>query len=193
MWCDDRALVYEKCAGLAAALRVVDFAGGKLGVKFDDREGFRPGFKFADWELRGVPLRIEVGPRDIAEGAAVLASRLSGEKSRLSVDFATFNVNHGSITSELEELQAALYQRSATEVQERVFEVGSYDEFRQVIAGGRGFVLAPWDGSAETEASVKEQTGATTRVLDPKLPAHDVKCLFSGQPARHWAYFASSY
>jgi prolyl-tRNA synthetase len=190
---DDRALVLEKCAGLAAALRKVRYDGEPLGVKVDDREGFRPGYKFAHWELRGVPLRIEVGPRDIAGGTCVVADRLSGEKQEMAVDYATFAFNGESVSKKLVDLQAALYSRCRDETMGRVYEVDSYEEFKVAISEGRGFVLAPWDGSAETEARVKEETSATTRVLHGDKPGDNVKCLFTGEPAKYRAYFAASY
>jgi prolyl-tRNA synthetase len=190
---DDRALVLEKCHGVAAALRRLEYDGVKLGVKVDDRAGLRPGFKFADWELKGVPLRIELGPRDIAEGGAVLADRLRGDKSKLAVDFETYSLDGESVLRSLEEMQAALYARSRNEVEHRIFEVASYEEFRDVITGGRGFAVAAWDGTAETEARVKQETSATTRCLLPQPPGDNVKCLFSGAPAKRLAYFAASY
>jgi len=190
---EDRGTVLEKCQAVASALRRVEYAGVKLGVKVDDREGLRPGFKFAYWELRGVPLRIEIGPRDIAEGVCVVADRLSGAKRKLNVDYATSALDSESVRLSLEELQAALYARSQAEVMGRIYEVGSLDEFKQVIAEGRGFALAPWDGTVQTEMMVKELTSATTRCLLPTPPGDNVKCLFSGAPAKHMAYFAASY
>lgn len=190
---EDRSLVLEKCHGVASMLRTCRFAGQPLGIKVDDRTGLRPGFKFAHWELRGVPLRIEIGPRDLADGFCVVVNRLTGIKTKLAVDYATFAMDIESVTRSLEELQAELYARSRTEVDGRVFEVDSYEQFKQVIAEGRGFALAPWDGSAETEARVKAETSATTRCLLPTAPGDNVKCLFSGAPARRLAYFAASY
>jgi prolyl-tRNA synthetase len=190
---DERAMVLEKAHGLANALRQEFYAGQRLNVKVDDREGLRPGFKFADWELRGVPLRIELGPRDIAEGVAILADRLSGEKVKAAVDYETFVWQGQSVVHSLEALQEALYARSRADVEGRIFEVNSYEEFKQIVSTGRGFVIAPWDGEAATEERVKAETGATTRVLLAQKPAEDVKCLFSGAPARHLAYFATSY
>jgi prolyl-tRNA synthetase len=190
---DERANVLEKAHGLASRLREQTFDGQQVAVKVDDREGLRPGFKFADWELRGVPLRIELGPRDIAEGAAIVADRLSGEKRKVAVDFETFVWQGQSVVQSLEELQDALYARSKGDCVGRIFRVSSYEEFRDVVGTGKGFALAPWDGVAATEERVKGETGATTRVLLAGKPAEDVKCLFSGAPARHLAYFATSY
>ncbi len=191
---DDRALVVEKAHQLAAALRTgVRWRNEGIDVRVDDREGIRPGFKFAHWELRGVPLRIELGPRDIESGNCVLADRLSGEKVNLAVDFATMSLDTQSVADALEKLQADLYARSRQNSESRVFKVQSYEEFKQVVGQGRGFVLAPWDEEAPTEARVKEETGATTRVMHPDLPGDDVKCLFSGAKARRFAYFATSY
>jgi prolyl-tRNA synthetase len=190
---EERTAVLEKAHGLAAKLREEYYAGQRVSVKVDDREGLRPGFNFADWELRGVPLRIELGPRDIAGGTAIIADRLSGEKETVQVDFETFVWQGQSIIQRLEGLQEALYARSRNDVEGRIFEVSSYEEFKQIVSTGKGFALAPWDGEAATEERVKNETGATTRVLLAKTPAEDVKCLFSGAPARHLAYFATSY
>jgi len=190
---EDRSAVLQKCQGLAARLRELSYNGEPVAVRVDDREGFRPGFKFAHWELRGVPLRIEVGPRDIEGGACVVVNRLSGEKEQLAVDYATFALDGESVIARLAGLQQDLYERSRAEVLSRIFEVESYDEFKQVIAAGRGFALAAWDGTAETEERVKEETSATTRVLLAEPPENNVKCLFSDGPAKYRAYFAASY
>jgi prolyl-tRNA synthetase len=190
---EDRSAVLQKCQGLAARLRELSYNGEPVAVKVDDREGFRPGFKFAHWELRGVPLRIEVGPRDIEGGACVVVNRLSGEKEQLAVDYATFALDGESVIARLAGIQQDLYERSRAEVLSRIFEVESYDEFKQVIAAGRGFALAAWDGTAATEERVKEETSATTRVLLAEPPENNVKCLFSDGPAKYRAYFAASY
>jgi prolyl-tRNA synthetase len=190
---DERPDVLEKCQRLATALRQFHFAGGPLGVKVDDREGLRPGFKYAHWELRGIPLRMEVGPRDIAEGSVVVADRLTGDKRKLAVDFATYGFDSESVLQSLMHLQEALYRRSREDFESRIFQPASYDEFKPIMSEGRGYALAPWDGRADTEARVKEETGATTRVLLPQKPASNVKCLFSGNDAEYLAYFATSY
>jgi prolyl-tRNA synthetase len=190
---EDRGVVVEKAMGLAEVVSGCSYNGKPVSVHVDDRQGFRPGYKFAHWELRGIPLRIEVGPRDIAEGSAVLANRLTGDKRKLSVDWETYSLDLESVSSSLEEIQAGLYTRSRKEIEGRIYEVGSYGEFKEVIAEGRGFVLAPWDGSAETEARVKEETSATTRVLATQMPGNHVKCLFSEGEAKCLAYFAASY
>jgi prolyl-tRNA synthetase len=190
---EDRSLILEKCNALAAVLRKVQYSGEGVRVKVDEREGLRPGFKFADWELRGVPLRLEVGPRDIAEGTAILVNRLSGEKKAIQVDYATPALDGESISSSLSELQAAVRARAEREMTSRVFEVGTYDGFREIIAEGRGFAVVPYDGTAATEAKVKEETSATVRVLLSRIADGSVKCLFTGQPAAWLACFATSY
>ena len=190
---EDRSLILEKCNALAAVLRKVQYSGEGVRVKVDEREGLRPGFKFADWELRGVPLRLEVGPRDLAEGTAILVNRLSGEKKPIQVDYATPALDGESISSSLSELQAAVRARAEREMTSRVFEVGTYDGFREIIAEGRGFAVVPYDGTAATEAKVKEETSATVRVLLSRIADGSVKCLFTGQPAAWLACFATSY
>lgn len=190
---DDRPLVLEKAEGLAQALRGLSYDGQPLSVKVDSREGLRPGFKFADWELRGVPLRIELGPRDISGGSLILAERLSGEKRTLGCDFATMALDGESVTGALGGLQEALRQRSRQAVEGRLYKVDSYAELKEVVGGGKGFAIAAWDGTAESEAKVKEDTGATTRVMLPEKPESGVKCVVSGGPAQRLAYFATSY
>jgi prolyl-tRNA synthetase len=190
---DDRHAVLEKCNGLSQALSTLRYNGEPISVKVDDRLGFRPGFKFADWEMRGVPIRLEVGPRDINDSCAVLVERLSGEKQKISIDYETYAFDRESVTSRLHETQHALYERSRAEVMGRIFEPATYDEFKQIIAEGKGFAVAPWDGSIETEERVKEETSATTRVLLSDKPDYNVKCLFSGGKAKYLAYFAASY
>jgi len=158
-----------------------------------DKRDIPGGQRNWEWIKKGVPLRIELGPRDIAAGTAIVADRLTGEKESAAVDFETNTWQGQSIVQRLEGLQEALYARSRSDVEGRIFEVSSYDEFKEIMSSGKGFVLAPWDGEAATEERVKNETGATTRVLLAKTPAEDVKCLFSGAPARHLAYFATSY
>ena len=190
---DNTDEVVAACQKLAAGLRRESYNGEAISVKVDDRDGFRPGYKFAHWELRGVPFRMEVGPRDIEENVAILVDRISGEKRKVDVNYETGSIGGVSIAKELDEFQAQLYARSRSEVESRIIEVASYDEFKDVISSGRGFVLAPWDGKASTEARVKEETSATTRVMAPQKPDNGVKCLFSGDVAQYMAYFASSY
>ena len=190
---DNVAEVYAACHSLAAGLRKLTYNGEPLGVKVDDREGFRPGYKFAHWELRGVPFRMEVGPRDIEEQVAILVDRISGEKRKIGVDYETGAISDVSIEAELNAFHSRLYARSTEDVNTRICEVTSYEEFKEVIAAGKGFVLAPWNGEAATEARIKEETGATTRVMAPQKPDNGVKCLFSGDVAQYMAYFASSY
>jgi prolyl-tRNA synthetase len=189
----EQARVLEACDKLAQSLRAVQYEGEPLGVKIDDREGFRPGYKYAHWELRGVPIRLEVGPRDIDGGTAMLVERLSGNKSKLTVDYSTGAVAADEVTSQLNTIQQELYAQSRTTTMERIHTVDNYDEFRDTIAAGRGWVLAPYDGDAATEARVKEETSATTRVLLDKAPEPNVKCLFSGNLAKHIAYWGASY
>jgi prolyl-tRNA synthetase len=175
------------------AVRKLQYNGEALRVKLDERQGLRPGFKFADWELRGVPLRLEVGPRDMAGGVAVLANRLSGQKREIAVDYATAGLDGESVLRSLEELQVALYTRSREEMLGRIFEVEDYAQLKECVRLGRGFALAAYDGTSATEARIKEETGATTRMLLPQMPESNVKCVLTGRPAERLAYFAASY
>jgi prolyl-tRNA synthetase len=122
-----------------------------------------------------------------------MADRLSGDKRELAVDYATLELDGESITASLEELQRALTSRARQETMSRLFEVRNYDEFKDCIASGKGFAIAAYDGTAATEARMKEETGATTRILLPQMPEPNVKCILSDGPATRLAYFAASY
>jgi prolyl-tRNA synthetase len=140
------APVLAAASELAGALR----AGG-VRVRIDDREGASPGFKFNHWELRGVPLRIEIGPRDLAANSVTVADRLSGEKAQLGLD------------SQLGAFQAALYERARDFRDEHTVATDSYEDFSKAVA--LGFALAHFCGEEACEQKIKEDTTATPRVV----------------------------
>jgi len=144
-------------------------------VKVDDREGMSPGWKFNEWEQKGVPLRIELGPRDVGEGKAVLVDRLSGEKRSLRLETLP-----DSVTAELASFQAALYRRARVFREEHTFEAGSYDELKEMVE--HGFVYATHCGDPESERKIQEETRATVRCIPLEGPsAEGTRCVHTGR------------
>jgi prolyl-tRNA synthetase len=160
-----------------------------LSVKVDDRDNLRPGFKFAEWELKGVPARIVIGPRDLAAGVVELARR--------------DNLNKESVPQEglaerllalMDDIQENIYAKALKFREENTFKVDSWDEFKEKIEEG-GFLLCHWDGTAETEAKIKDETKATVRCipLDSFVCKEEGKCIYSGKPSHERVLFARAY
>lgn len=161
-------------------------ASAGVRVKLDDRD-LRPGEKYFTWEKKGVPIRIELGPKDVAERTAVLVRRDTGEKR---------SVAHSALVAEvqalLETIQQNLYDRALALREDRSVRVDSWAEFVSAINEGK-FVYAHWDGSADTEAQIKEETGATIRCLPFAEPDEVGKCIKSGNPSSKRVLFAKAY
>ncbi len=174
--------ISEKVNPLVDALR----ARG-ISVKYDDADNRRPGFKFADYEVKGVPIRLAVGQRDLEEGTVELMRRDTLEKETVPFDGI-----EDRIANELEDIQKALYDRAAERLKARTIEVDTYDDFKKRIEEGY-FILAHWDGTPETEARIKEETKATIRCVPfegDKTPGVD---MVTGQPSKCRVLFARSY
>ncbi|ARU40146.1 proline--tRNA ligase [Armatimonadetes bacterium Uphvl-Ar1] len=192
---DDRAAVMEATDKIAADLKATTWSGLPIRVKVDDREKESPGFKYNYWEMRGVCLRIEIGPRDLAEGKAVIASRLGGDKKEVQLDQII-----STVATELDNFQRALYQRALALREANTHRVDSWEEFQTAFAqegGGGGFILAHWDGTQETEDAISAATKATIRCiplipLDPKDNEPGV-CVYSGKPSQKRVIFAKAY
>lgn len=146
-----------------------------------------PGFKFNEWEMKGVPLRLEVGPRDVENGNMVVARRDTGDKSFLSKDEAV-----AQIPDLLKEIQKGLFQQALIFQQENTHKVSTYDELKKVIKEG-GFVRCGWDGTDETEARVKEDIKATIRCIPMSENPEGLTCVYSGKPAKHEVIYAKAY
>ena len=155
----------------------------------DDREAYTPGWKFAEWELRGVPVRIEIGPKDIEKSQVVLARRDTRTKSPVPADNLT-----ATVQALLSEIQESLFQRAVRFREEHTTRVSSYGEFKEAMEGRPGFVIAGWCGSAECEAQIKADTQATLRNIPfaSQAPA-DAACVRCGQPSTAEAWFAKAY
>jgi prolyl-tRNA synthetase len=180
---EELAKITEKVEGITSELRK---AG--LSVKFDNRDTQKPGYKFAEYEMRGVPVRIAIGPRDIQNGTVELARRDTKEKSVVKLEEVA-----GMIPGLLDNIQKNMYDRALKFRQEMTTHVDSYDEMKKVLDGKGGFVLAHWDGTAETEAAIKEETKATIRCIPLDAPREEGKCVYSGKPSQRRVAFARAY
>jgi prolyl-tRNA synthetase len=158
-------------------------------VMLDDRDSQTPGWKFNEWELRGVPLRLEIGPKDLEKSQVVLARRDTREKSFVPMDGLASRVE-----DLLKEIQQALFDRAVSFREEHTSTADSYDEFKQIMDGRPGFVISPWCGSAECEAQIKAETQATIRNIPfTSRTPEGKKCIKCGRPATANAWFAKSY
>ena len=156
--------------------------------KVDGRDNLKPGAKYFEWERKGVPLRFEVGPRDVANRAVFAASRLGGGKFGIpfAEGFAT------TVETKLAEIQATLLARATERRDANTHTVATYDEFKTRIEGG-GFYLVNWCDDAENEAKIKEETKATIRCYPIGKQDITGPCFYSGRPATHVAIFAKAY
>jgi prolyl-tRNA synthetase len=158
-------------------------------VKVDDRESQTPGWKFNEWEMRGVPLRIAIGPKDIDKSQVELARRDTREKS-----FAPMDGLAAHVEELLKTIQQSLFDRAVAFRAEHTTETDSYDEFKQIMEGRPGFVVSPWCGSAQCEADIKNETQATIRNIPfSAAPPSGKTCLKCGAEAVASAWFAKSY
>ena len=158
-------------------------------VKLDEREGSSPGFKFNDWEMRGVPLRLELGPKDVAKGSVVLARR-----DRPGKEGKAFVPQQGiaaAVAQLLEEIQKALFDRALAFRKANTVEPADYEEFKKAVE--KGFAFAWWCGNADCEANIKEETKATMRCIPLEQPGGSGKCVHCGQPSAEKAIFARAY
>ena len=158
-------------------------------VMLDDRDTQTPGWKYNEWELRGVPLRLEIGPKDIEKSQVMLARRDTREKSPAAMDGLASHV-----VGMLDSIQEALFARAVAFREEHTTHTDSYDEFKQILEGRPGFVVSPWCGSAMCEAQIKAQTQATIRNIPfTGTTAAGKKCLKCDADATVHAWFAKSY
>jgi len=157
-------------------------------VKYDDRDNTKPGWKFADYELKGVPVRIAIGPRDLENNTIEVARRDNLTKETIAVD-KVFEY----IPALLADIQNNIYNKALNFRKENTFYVDTWDEFLKVLDNQGGFIMAHWDGSAETEEKIKEETKATVRCIPLDSPEEPGKCVYSGKPSKRRVLFAISY
>ncbi len=178
---EERASVLEVADGIVRSLSGVK-------VKVDDRDEHRPGYKFNEWELKGVPVRIELGPRDIAAGNVTVARR-----DLLTKDTWPIGSVGERVRPLLDEIDANLFSQASEFREQHTERPQSYDELRDFLKAGTGFAIAPWDGDPETEAKVKADTKATIRCLRIEPGGVEGSCVISGKPATEEAVFAQAY
>ncbi len=185
--------IYKKTEELAViderveVIRKSLIASG-ISVKYDNRDTHKPGWKFAEYELKGVPLRLAIGPRDIENRSVEVARRDTLEKKIYPVEGIA-----DTVKALLDEIQDGIYKKALDFRDNNTFRADSYEEFREIIASRGGFVLAHWDGTRETEEKINQETKATIRCipLDPVM--EEGKCIVTGKPSPRRVYFAKAY
>ena len=178
---------FDKISVLANKI-IEDLKKSNISVKFDSRDTYRPGAKFAQHELQGVPLRIAIGPKDLENNTVELSRRDDYSKNSISID----SINE-KIPQILEDIQQCLYVKANKFRIDHTTEVNSFEEFKDVLNNKGGFVSAHWDGSAETENKIKEFTKATIRCIPLDNDKSEGKCVFSGEKSDQRVLFAKAY
>ena len=159
-----------------------------ISVKYDNRDTHKPGFKFNEYELKGVPLRIAIGPRDLENGTYELARRDTLTKETVSADGIS-----DLVVKLLDEIQDNLWTKALNHRSENITEVEDYHTFKEVLEEKGGFVSAHWDGTAETEDRIKEETKATIRCIPLDQKIEEGSCIYSGKPSKGRVLFAKAY
>ena len=168
---------------------VKDLRSMGISVKFDNRDTYKPGWKFAEYELKGVPVRIAIGPKDLENGTVEVARRDTKEKQIWEMDDQLTK----KVSELLDDIQANLYNRALEHRTANSHKVDTYDEFKKIIESDGGFVYAHWDGTAETENLIKEETKATIRCIPLDGEKEEGKCMVTGKPSAQRVVFAKAY
>ncbi len=180
---DELNRISEQANLIAGALRRQGYS-----VKYDNRDTHKPGFKFAEYELKGVPVRIAIGPRDLESKTVEVARRDTKEKQVMKMETVATE-----IPALLDSIQENIYQKALKFRAEKTTRVDSYDEFKKILDEKGGFVEAHWDGTAETEATIKEETKATIRCIPLDAKDESGMCVYSGKPSSRRVLFARAY
>ena len=159
-----------------------------ISVKYDDRDTHKPGWKFNEYELKGVPLRIAIGPRDLENGTVELARR-----DLLSKEIVSQEGIASRVEGLLREIQATLYKKAQDFTVQNTRQADTWDEFIHLLESTGGFISAHWDGTAETEEKIKQKTKATIRCIPLNNPQEEGQCIYSGKPSRERVLFAKAY
>ncbi len=159
-----------------------------ISVKYDDSDNRKPGWKFAEYELKGVPVRLAIGPRDLENGTVEVARRDTLEKM-----VKPFENIDAFIAGLLEEIQTNIYQKALVFRNKNIRKADSWDQFKQILADTGGFISAHWDGTAETEQKIKEETKATIRCIPLEGEAETGFCIYTGKPSARRVLFAVAY
>ena len=180
---DSRAAIDDKAAEIMKELR-----SKGIRVKYDNDDNARPGWKFAEYELKGIPVRIALGTRDIEQQQAEVARRDTKEKMTYPLEGLA-----EAIEKLLADIQSNMYQKALSFRQEHTTKANNWDEFMQVLDGKGGFIAAHWDGTPETEEKIKELSKATIRCIPLNNELEDGKCILTGQPSQQRVLFARAY
>lgn len=180
---DSQPVIDEKANTLVRELK-----GLGISVKYDNDDTTRPGWKFAEYELRGVPVRIALGMRDLEQNQVEIARRDTKEKFTTPLDSVADRVN-----TLLAEIQDHMYQRAKAFRDSHITRADTWEEFKRILDEKGGFIAAHWDGSPETEEQIKEQTKATIRCIPLDNEQETGTCIFSGKPSGQRVLFARAY
>lgn len=180
---DQLDAISEKVEPLVKELRTKG-----ISVKYDNRDTHKPGFKFNEYELKGVPVRLAIGQRDLENGTYEVARRDTLQKESVNADEIV-----GKVEALLEDIQRNIYQKAFDYRAEHITQVDSYEEFKKVIEEKGGFVSAHWDGTAETEDKIKEETKATIRCIPLNAEVEEGTCIVTGKPSTQRVLFAKAY
>ena len=167
---------------------VKELKAAGIKVKYDDSDNNRPGWKFAEYEMKGVPVRIAIGARDLANNVVEVARRDTKEKKSYSID----GLGQAVITL-LDEIQTSIFNKAKTFRDEHITNTDSWDEFVKLLDEKTGFVAAHWDGTGETEDKIKELSKATIRCIPLGNQQEEGKCILSGNPSSQRVLFARAY
>jgi prolyl-tRNA synthetase len=179
----------ERSVVMEAVQRMTAGWKGRLRFKIDDRDNLTPGFKFNEWELKGVPIRVEIGPKDIEKGSVAIARR--DQPGREGKSFVPQDGLTDRLTTLLEEIQQALYRRALTFREEHTADVATYDELKQQVE--RGFARCYWAGTTEDEKRIQEETRATIRCIPLDQPQQAGRCVYTGKETSQQVIFARAY
>ena len=185
--------IYKSEEGLEKITEQVNLLMTKLklsniSVKYDNRDSQRPGWKFAEYELKGIPVRIAIGERDLESGTIEIARR-----DLLSKEIVSINQAEEYIVKLLDEIQNNLFKKASERTQKMTHTVDSFIEFKRLLDEEPGFILAHWDGTPETEEKIKEETKATIRCIPLNNIKEEGLCIYSGKPSKQRVLFARAY
>lgn len=180
---EQKALIDEKVHAIVANLKALG-----ISVKYDDSDNARPGWKFAEYELKGVPVRMAIGARDLQNNVVEIARRDTKEKMSVSMDGI-----ENYIKDLLENIQQSMYNKAKAFREERITKTDNWDEFVELLDIKGGFISAHWDGTGETEDKIKELSKATIRCIPLNNPLEEGKCILTGKPSTQRVLFARAY
>jgi prolyl-tRNA synthetase len=159
-----------------------------ISVKYDDNDSKKPGWKFAEYELKGVPVRLAMGPRDLMNGTVEVARR-----DNLTKEVVPVNGIADTIEKLLTDIQENIFSKALTFRNENIRKADTWEEFKTILTEKGGFISAHWDGTTETELKIKEETKATIRCIPIDAEPETGKCIYSGQPSQQRVLFAIAY